>query len=304
MTAERPSASEPSSSPTPPTAPDSVAVVATDGQPLLSRSARRAARAADPEVELPPIAHVRRILTLIATLLSAVLVAVSASAGPQILAAALAFGSLVVAWGWPRATGLPSPKGASGVLALAALLLVGSVLTAEQSPYLRWTAGALAIAVLAMFLQQLLRRDGRPRLAESVMGTAFGLVVLASATAYLPVVHVEAGPQLIACAMAAIAAGTGADLLVGHRAVRPWLLPLSMVLGGAASVATALLIDAPDIPPAALVGVTCAALSHAFRRLLAPEAGSYSSQGQIATGVASVAMSGPLLWAIHEIVVR
>lgn len=304
MTPERPRASEPSSPPPPPTAPDSVAVTDTVAQPVLSRSARRAARAADPDAGLPPIAHVPRILTLVATLLSAVLIAVSASAGQGILAAALAFGSLVIAWGWPRATGLPSPKGSSGVLALAALLLVGSVVAAEQSPYLRWTAGALAIALVAMFLQQLLRRDGRPRLAESVMGTAFGLVVLASATAYLPVVHVEAGPQLIACAMAAIAAGTGADLLVGHRVVRPWLLPLSMVLGGLASVATSLVVAAPDIPPAALVGVACAALSHAFRRLLSPEAGSYSSQGQIATGVASVAMSGPLLWAIHEIVVR
>ena len=50
--------------------------------------------------------------------------------------------------------------------------------------------------------------------------------------------------------------------------------------------------------------MTCAALSHAFRRLLSPEAGSYSSQGQIATGVASIAMCGSLLWGLHELVVR
>jgi len=77
-----------------------------------------------------------------------------------------------------------------------------------------------------------------------------------------------------------------------------------MVIGGLASAALSLAVGAPDIPPAALIGVTCAALSHAFRRLLAPEAGSYSSQGQIATGLASLAMTGPLLWAIHELVVR
>ena len=50
--------------------------------------------------------------------------------------------------------------------------------------------------------------------------------------------------------------------------------------------------------------VCCAALGHAFRRLLAPEAGSFSSQGQIATGLASVALPGGLLWALYELVVR
>lgn len=296
---------EPEGPPQPPQAPDSVQVMDTGAQPFLTRSARRAAREArGPDVELPPIAHVPRYLTVIATLLGAVFVGVSASAGEAILAMALLLGSLIIAWGWPRATGLPSPKGASAVLALTAVLLVGSVLAVARSPYLRWASAALAIGLIAMFVQQLLRRDGRPRLTESVMGTALGMVVLASGIAYLPIVHVSDGAQLIACAMAAIAAGTGADLLVRSPAVRPWLLPLSMVIGGLASVALSLLVGAPDIPPAALIGVTCSALSHALRRLLSPEAGSYSSQGQIATGLASVAMSGPLLWAIHELVVR
>jgi hypothetical protein len=298
MTAERPGPPEP------PQAPDSVQVMDTGAQPFLTRSARRAARDARVQAELPPIAHVPRFVTVVTTLVGAVLLGVSASAGETILAMALLMGSLIIAWGWPRATGLPSPKGSSAVLALTAVLLVASVLAVVREPYLRWTSAALAIGVTAMFVQQLLRRDGRPRLTESVMGTALGMVVLASGVAYLPVAHVDDGPQLIACAMAAIAAGTGADLLVRNPAVRPWLLPLSMVVGGLASAALSLLVGAPDLPPAALVGVTCAALSHAFRRLLSPEAGSYSSQGQIATGLASVAMTGPLLWAIHELVVR
>lgn len=298
MTTERPGPPEP------PKAPESVQVMDTGAQPFLSRSARRAARDASSHAELPPIAHVPRFLTVIATLVGAVLVGVAGFAGETILALALLLGSLVVAWGWPRATGLPSPKGSSTVLALTAVLLVGSVLVTARAPYLRWTASALAIGLIAMFVQQLLRRDGRPRLTESVMGTALGLVVLASGIAYLPLIHVDDGPQLIAAAMAAIAAGTGADLLVRNPAVRPWLLPLSMVIGALASVLAALLVGAPDIPPAALVGVACAALSHAFRRLVSPEVGSYSSEGQIATGLASVAMPGPLLWAIFELVVR
>lgn len=290
--------------PEPPKAPDSVQVMDTGAQPFLSRAARRAARDTRPVVELPPIAHVTRIVTIAATVLGALLIAVSASAGETVLALAVLLGSLVIAWGWPRAAGLPSPKGSSAVLAGTSVLLVGSVLAAETSPYLRWSSAALAVGLIAMFVQQLLRRDGRPRLAESVMGTALGLVVLSSGLAYLPLVHVDSGPQLIACAMVAVAAGTGADVLVRNIVVRPWLLPLSMVLGGLASTLLSVVIGAPDIPPAALVGVCCAALGHAFRRLLAPEAGSFSSQGQIATGLASVAIPGGLLWAIYELVVR
>jgi hypothetical protein len=298
MSAEQPGPPEP------PKAPDTVQVMDTGAQPFLTRAARRAAREAQPDVELPPIAHVTRVVGIAATVIGALLFAVSAFAGETVLSLAVLLGSLVISWGWPRAAGLPSPKGSSAVLALTSVLLVGSFLAAETSPYLRWSSAALALGLIAMFVQQLLRRDGRPRLAESVMGTAFGLVVLASAVSYLPLIHVDGGPELIACAMVAVAAGTGADLLVRNAMVRPWLLPLSMVLGGLTSTLLSLVMGAPDIPPAALVGVCCAALGHAFRRLLAPEAGSFSSQGQIATGLASVAIPGGLLWAVYELVVR
>ena len=301
MSAEQ---SGPSGPPEPPQAPDTVQVMDTGAQPFLTRAARRAARETQPDVELPPIAHVTRVIGIPTTVVGALLIAVSAFAGETVLALAVLLGSLVISWGWPRAAGLPSPKGSSSVLALTSLLLVGSFFAAETSPYLRWSSAALALGLIAMFVQQLLRRDGRPRLAESVMGTAFGLVVIASGMAYLPLVHVQDGPEMIACAMVAIAAGTGADLLVRNALVRPWLLPLSMVVGGLASALISLVLGAPDFPPAALVGVCCAALGHAFRRLLAPEAGSFSSQGQIATGLASVALPGSLLWALYELVVR
>ncbi|MDO5502705.1 MAG: hypothetical protein Q4G67_05965 [Actinomycetia bacterium] len=270
-----------------------------------TRAERRAARErSGPDIELPAIAHTPRYVSLIATAVSAVLIAVSALAGEWMLALALALGSVILAWGWPRAAGLPSPVGASIVLALTALALVGAVLVAEDAPFLRWAAGALALGLVAMFLQQLLRRDGRPRLVESVLGTSLGLVVFASGVSYLALVHLEHGPALIVCAMAAVVGGSLADLLVSIAPVRPWLLPLSMVLGGVASVLASSIVEAPDLPPAALIGVACGALAHAFRRLLSPEAGSYSSQGQIAAGMSSVAIVGALLWMINDLVVR
>lgn len=291
--------------PDPPKAPDSVQVMDTGDQPFLTRASRRQAREAlGPDVELPPIAHVPRYLSLGATVAAAILVAVSSAAGAAILALTLLVGSLIVAWGWPRAAGLPSPRGSSAVLGIASLLLIGLVSAAETDPYLRWGSVALALGLVTVFLHQLMRRDGRPRLTESVMGTSLGLVVLGSGAAYLPMVHDGVGPQLITCAMVGIAAGSAADLFVGMASVRAWLLPLSMVAGGFVSVIAALIMSAPAVPAAALIGVCAGALSHVTRRLLAPEAGSYSSQGQIATGLASVAMVGSLLWAINMLVVR
>lgn len=291
--------------PEPPKAPDSVEVMDTGAQPFLTRSARRDARERlGRDVELPPIAHVPRYVSLITTVLAAVLIAVAASAGELMLAGALLLGALIIGWGWPQAAGLPSPKGATLVLMVSAVVLVVAVSAAETEPLLRWGSAGLAIGLGLMFLQQLLRRDGRPRLTESVMGTSLGLVVLGSTVAFLPFVHKDHGPALISCAMAAVAAGTLADLLVGHDVVRVWLLPLAMVLGGIASVAASLVLEAPDIPPAALIGVAAAGLSHAFRRMLSPESGSYSSQGQIATGLGSIGLVGALLWAINELLIR
>ena len=300
-----PVSTEKRGAPLPPKAPDDVQVMDTGAQPFLSRASRRAAvDELGRDVELPPIAHVPRYLSLITTIVAAILVAVSASAGESFLAIALTLGGLIIAWGWPKAAGLPSPKGSSVVLALTALALVLAVLVAEGEPYLRWAPAALAFGLIAMFVHQLLRRDGRPRLTESVMGTSLGLAILASGTAYLPLAYLDIGPELIACAMAAIAASTLADLLVRIGPVRMWLLPLSMVLGGFASVATSLFVAAPDLPPAALIGVSAAGLSHLVRRMLSPEAGSYSSQGQIASAAASIAMVGGLLWSINDLIVR
>lgn len=291
--------------PDPPRAPDSVEVMDTDAQPFLTRAARRRAREElGSDVELPPIAHVPRYVSLIATVLAALLIAAAGRAGEIILAGAVLLGALIIAWGWPKAAGLPSPKGSSLVLTLSSLILVGAVVAAETDPYLRFGSAALALGIVIMFLHQLLRRDGRPRLTESVMGTALGLVVLASGVVFLTMIHEPRGPELVVCAMAAAAASTLADLLVGKGAVRNWLLPLAMVLGGFASVAASIAVDAPDIPPAALIGVCAAGLSHAFRRMMSPEAGSYSSQGQIAVGLGSVGLIGSMLWVINELLVR
>lgn len=293
------------STPEPPKAPDSLRVMSTGEQPFLTRAARREAESSQTaDAPLPVVAHLPRYLTLIVTVVAAILVAVSAMAGETILAAALLLGSLVIAWGWPGAIGLTAPKGPSVVLALSSFALVGAIALAAQSdPYLRWASAALALGLVLTFLQQLLRRDGRAQLTDSAMGTLLGLVVIASGVVFLPLTRTEHGAALIACAMAAVAAGSAADLFVRHQVIRPWLLPLGMVVGGLASVITSLVISEPAIPPAALIGVCAAAVSHTFRRLLSPQAGSYAGPGQIATGLASVGLVGAMLWAINEFLV-
>ena len=74
MSAEQPG---PSGPPEPPQAPDTVQVMDTGAQPFLTRAARRAALESRPDVELPPIAHVTRVIGIPATVIGALLIAVS-----------------------------------------------------------------------------------------------------------------------------------------------------------------------------------------------------------------------------------
>ena len=77
---------------------------------------------------------------------------------------------------------------------------------------------------------RLLRRDGRPRLTESVAAAA-GLAIVAIGANYVPLPRTLGGSQTMAAAMAAIALSALADVALDHRRLRPWALPIAMVLG-------------------------------------------------------------------------
>ncbi|PYF99495.1 hypothetical protein SAMN05216184_1067 [Georgenia satyanarayanai] len=152
--------------------------------------------------------------------------------------------TLLVAAGWPRLAGLPVTTGpgiviaATGVAALAVVAGTGSV---------DGVAVVLGLAVAGSFLQEMLRRDGRPRLVESVAATVTGCVVAGSAAMWPALGDARPAAAVVVTAAAALAAGAACTALpLGPRLV-PGLA--TVVAGGAGLLAGALL---PDVGP--LVG--------------------------------------------------
>lgn len=197
------------------------------------------------------------------------LLALSALAAPWLLALTLGVCAVIVAWGWSGTVGLPSPRGTVGVLLVGGLALVVSVGVREEEPWLGWAPAALALAMIAAFLHQILRRDGRPRVVQSVSSVVLALALVGCGILMVPASHTAAGIALLLGALAAASVSSITDLAGRWSGLRGWLLALAMLGGGVGSLAVALALGAS---PATwlLLGVGAGALSHAMRAVLSP----------------------------------
>lgn len=210
---------------------------------------------------------------------------------PAVLAAALAAAVLVVAWGWAGTLALPTPKGTVGTITLGGLGVVAAVALPREGPGLFWVPAALALAMVGAFLHQLLRRDGRPRVVESVSAVVLALGILTCGALIIPLARSGEGTALVLGALAAALASALSDLLGRWRALSGWLTPLALVAGAAAAVAVALMLDAPWTTWL-LLGVGAAALSHAMRAVLAPLPSMAQPRPRLVAGIVSVIVVG------------
>lgn len=266
--------------------------------PLTRRQRREQGQV--PRAALPRRALVTRPLVVLATVAFAALVALTGYASPGFVALAVALGGFVLAWGWPALLSLPSPRGTTGVLAVGTVLMTVAVFLTRDDPFLQWVSAAMAVAVVVAFLHQLMRRDGRPRLTESIAATVGGLAVVSAGVALAPLPHVRGGSDALAAAMAGLAVGALADPLIGLRPLRQWALFIAMALGGGAALAVGLASGHLRPAPAALLGLLAAAVSHASRRVMAvlPSAGLPRAQLALATA------SSLLVGVVSYVVVR
>lgn len=243
-------------------------------------------------------------------LVVSVVLALAAVADPRLLAFGVWAAAAGVAWGWAGTLGLPSPRGSSAVLALGAIVLVLAVAGRTEPPWLTWVPAAIGASMIAALVHQLLRRDGRPRLVESVTGVALALGVLASGAMLVPVSRVATG--LVVAAMAAAAASAALDLLGRWRRLRPWLVPGSMVAGGLAAMAVTAGWDALGWPTSGrvadlgwttvlLVGAGVGAVGHASRAVLSVLPTVVHLRPQLVSALTSVLLSGVGAYAVARV---
>ncbi|MCE1177743.1 MAG: hypothetical protein LWW86_01730 [Micrococcales bacterium] len=245
---------------------------------------------------LPALAAVSRPLVTVATVALAAVLTLCAFVGPVFLAAAVGLVGLLLAWGWPALNGSPSRVGSSTVLGLSSVAAATAAGIVSDDPYLRFLPLAMAASVIGIFLHQLLRRDGRPRLSESVAVTAAGVAVISSGAALIPLPRLEVGDVVVAAAAAAVAAGSLADLLSGRPSLRAWMLPLAMLLGGGAAVGVMAGAGGQELGAAALIGVFASTVAHAMRRVLAVLPPIAGTKGQLAAAAASLLVTGAVVY--------
>jgi hypothetical protein len=241
-------------------------------------------------------------LVTVAVVALAGLLTVSGFAGPLLVAGAVALAAGVISWGWPGLLGLPSQRGTELVLAVGSAGSIGTALATRYDPLLVWMPAALAGSMIIAFVHQLARRDGRPRLVESIASTITAIAIVVSGASYVVLPRTTQGAWVIAVAAAAMALSALTEL-VGVPRMRAWLLPLAMLAGGVAAVAVAHASDSLAWGSAALLGVSAAGLSHAVRRVLAMLPAIGGARSQLVSAAASVLTTGVVVYVVARLLV-
>lgn len=271
--------------------------------PSMTRSQMRAAEAAAGPVVVPvPEMRLQPRVT-IAVVALAGLLTISAFAGPALVAFAVALAAGVMAWGWSGLLGLPSPRGTAFVLAVGSAAAIGTALATRTDPLLRWMPAALAGSVIVAFLHQLARRDGRPRLVESIASTITAIAIVVSGACLVVMPRTVHGAWVVALAASAMAVSALTDLVGGMPRLRAWLLPLAMLAGGVAAIAVGLASGVVAWGPAALLGVLTAGVSHSLRRVLAMLPAISASRSQLVSACASVLTGGVVVYVVGRMFV-
>jgi hypothetical protein len=167
---------------------------------------------------------------------------------------------LAVAVGWPELAGLPFRPGSAVVVALAG---VGGVFAVRYTGTgLSGLAVVLACALLLAFVNELLRRDGRVRMVESVAGTVAGGVLAVCTACWVATEELNGGEALVVSGALALAVGSAvaafelprwasavltAVAAAGAGALAGWLLPeIHVEVGAILGVAVGVLVAALD----------------------------------------------------------
>lgn len=271
--------------------------------PQLTRATARANARAAGSVIVPVAEIPVQPLVAIAVIALAGLLTISAFAGPELVAAAVALAAGVIAWGWSGLLGLPSRRGTAFVLAVGSAAAIGAALATLSEPFLEWLPAALAGALIVAFLHQLARRDGRPRLVESIASNITAIAIVVSGASFVVLPRFPHGAWVVAVASSAVAVSALTDLAGGSRRLHVWLLPVGMLGGGLAAIAVGHLLGVAGLGTATLLGVLVAGVSHAVRRVLAMLPAISGARSQLVSACASVLTIGVVVYVIGRLLI-
>lgn len=181
---------------------------------------------------------------------AAVLLALAALVGPWGVAIVMVGLQIWFASGWMRLLGLPSVHRGAAVVSLIGVAATAISLGTRDPQLLVLT---LAAGVVAAFVVEMRRQDGRPRLVEDISGIVGGTVAVTCGAGWIIVS--DHHPLLTVAAALALAAssGLGATPLRGRR-IMLLGLPLGAVVAVVGGVGAAWLLPRIGLAPAPAAG--------------------------------------------------
>ncbi|MCL2454459.1 MAG: hypothetical protein FWD18_04065 [Micrococcales bacterium] len=230
----------------------------------------------------------------------AAVVAVVGLFGLLPLAVVSAVLAVAVAVGWPRLVGLPHRPGSSMVIGLTGVGGVVAVATTGTRPDLRSLAVVFAASMLLTFVNELLRRDGRTRLVESVAGTVTGSLLAVTTAGWVACGRSEEGKVLVVAAAVALALAAGLSAL----RMPVWLTTLVVTAAGAGGGALLGLL-LPMITPlmAGLAGLAVGLLVASLHALFHPITALEHRMPAVSAAVLPVAMGGMLVYVASRVLI-
>lgn len=248
----------------------------------------------------PPLRPWRPSVSILAFLAALLLAAVAWTGSTWAFIAALVVPMGMLAFGWVPLLRLPSPRGTTLVQLLAVvMLLVPAALDPVHA--VRWLPAATAVAMIATFVHQLVRRDARPRLVESVSASAAGVTLMSSAVCLIPLVGAAQGRIAVVAVMAAVAAATLTDVGLGRvpRGVIAFACAVGAVVLGAAAAWGVVAVLGPPASAAMLVaGGAAGGASYALRQIQSVLPSLWGRRAQVASAAGSVLCTGVIAYAL------
>lgn len=236
----------------------------------------------------------------VVTAVLAAAVAVAGYLGGLPLAITAAVLAIVFALAWPSLAGLPFVPGSAAVVALGGVGAVTVVHLTTTQPFLRALPVVFAAAILLAFVNELLRRDGRTRLVESVSGTVAGTLIAVAAAGWVAIGRTPGGEPIVVVGALALAVAS----VVAAVHLAPWIG--ASVTAGAAAAAGALGgLLLPDIDPLAgailglAVGILVATLHALFDQLTTLE----RRWPSLAAVTLPVTVTGILVYVVGRVLV-
>jgi hypothetical protein len=243
---------------------------------------------------------------IVAAASAAVLFAVTGASylSPEAVVVIVCAASVAAGIGWPILLGVPARKTLALVISLSGIAAAVLALAAPQTMAMQWTVAVVALAVMTVFVIQLLRGTGQPHRLESTFGASSGAVLAALGAGWVASDRLAinaAGTSLMLVTAISMLFAIGACVLPWpDRLVAPLGVALAALAGG---VGGALLASVP-VWPAVVVGAVMGTVVVCFRRLMAAAGGPVGVPGMLAAGLMPVLATGSLVYSLERLLIH